>query len=221
MTPGLWQRWGLLIRILAVAVPLVVLVGAGAWWVGRLDAQLAAVTSALQLEQDDREADGEETVAPSVPELLDNPDLRGPKGDPGPTGPGPSDEQVATAVATILPTLDLADLLDPAVITAAVAEVIAADPPKDGTPGPAPTGAQILAGLVEYFAANPVPPGPAGPQGEQGPPPNEEQILAAVATYVAEHPGPYCPEVYPLTEMRVLALDGTVYDLLGCARTFS
>ncbi|NUQ88915.1 MAG: hypothetical protein HOQ43_10685 [Glycomyces artemisiae] len=64
-------------------MPVVLLVGYVGWRDHQQDEQLDALASALQLEQEDRRANGEEPVAPSVDELLANPELRGPKGDTG------------------------------------------------------------------------------------------------------------------------------------------
>lgn len=77
------RRWSLLIRILTAAVIVVGLVGWVAWQDQQQQDRLDGALAALRLEQEDRQAKGEETVAPSVEELLDNPELRGPKGDPG------------------------------------------------------------------------------------------------------------------------------------------
>lgn len=77
------RRWSLLIRILVAAVIVVSLMGWVAWRDQQQKDQLDGALAALQLEQDALTAKGEETVAPSVEELLENPELRGPKGDTG------------------------------------------------------------------------------------------------------------------------------------------
>lgn len=82
------QRWGLLLRILGVAIPVILALGWVVWHDRAQDDKLNALAAALDLEQQDRKANGEEPVAPSVDELLANPELRGPKGDTGATGRG-------------------------------------------------------------------------------------------------------------------------------------
>lgn len=127
------------------------------------------------------------------------------QGATGPQGPGPSDAQVATAVAAYL-------LAHPApagpppsvgVVSAAVAQYLQANPPaagKDGVPGAGPSDAQVAAAVAAYMSQHPAPAGPAGPQGVAGPagpagPAGEEGPAGA--------PGPACPSGYVLTQESV------------------
>lgn len=102
-----------------------------------------------------------------VPCPFDPAEFRGERGPEGRQGPGPSDAQVASAVAAYL----------------------AANPPQ---PGRTPTEAEVASATAAYLAANPPAAGPQGPQGDQGPGPTDEQVAAAVTAWLAAHPPPYC-----------------------------
>lgn len=92
----------------------------------------------------------------------------GPPGATGPTGPGPSDAQVATAVAAYLAVHPIA--------------------------GQPPTADQIAAVVAVYMAQHPPAAGPAGQAGPSGPSgaagagPSDAQIAAAVAVWEQAHP---------------------------------
>lgn len=99
--------------------------------------------------------------------VVDPADLRG---EPGPQGPPPTDEQVLRAVETYLranppepgrpPTMqEIAD---------AVAIQLAVDPPERGERGPGPTPQQIADAVATFLLANPPPPGEDGEAGEDG-----------------------------------------------------
>ncbi len=115
--------------------------------------------------------------------VVDPETLRGEPGVPGPAGPGPTDAQVAAAVASYL----------------------RANPPASGR---APTDAEISAAVAAWLTANPPSAGPrgeTGPQGEQGPAgpgPTDEQIAAAVAAWLAANPPPHCPAGSHVEEYR-------------------
>lgn len=161
-------------------------------------AAIAALSEGLRREQDAAVAAGQQPAAPSPEELVaETPELiqgprgeRGERGETGERGPGPTVEQVRTAVAAYL----------------------AAYPPEPGRP---PTDAQVAAVVASYCAARgdcrgPVgppgddgasivgPAGPAGPTGPPGPAATDAQVAAAVAAYCASGactgpPGPPGP----------------------------
>lgn len=100
------------------------------------------------------------------------------QGPAGPAGPGPSDAQVAAAVAAYLqqhpiagqpPTTDQ--------IAAVVAVYLVQHPPAAGAAGPGPSDTQIQAAVAVWENTHPTtpapgpsgPPGPAGPSGAAGP----------------------------------------------------
>lgn len=157
-----------------VAVLLVAGVFGAVWTINALNSRTdlqeqradQAVYTAVQLCEQVRQLGGACVVDPSV--------LRGAQGETGPRGPGPTDEQIAVAVAVWL----------------------RANPPS---PGRAPTDGEIAAATTAYLAANPPAPGAQGAQGErgeqgpQGVPASDEQIAAAVAAWLRANPPPYCP----------------------------
>lgn len=108
-------------------------------------------------------------IAPAQPAPSQIIAQAGPAGPQGSQGPGPSDAQVATAVATYL-------ALHP----------IAGQPPTD---------AQITAVVAMYMTQHPAPAGSPGPTGAAGPGPSDVQIAAAVAAWEQAHPstGPSGP----------------------------
>jgi hypothetical protein len=88
-------------------------------------------------------------------------------GAAGQQGPGPSDAQVATAVAAYLlahpvPGVPLSQ------VESAVTAALAASPPPSGPPGPGPSDRQVADAVAAYLQANPPPSGPAGAQGQPG-----------------------------------------------------
>lgn len=93
------------------------------------------------------------------------------QGPAGPAGPGPSDAQVAAAVAAYLqqhpiagqpPTTDQ--------IAAVVAVYLVQHPPAAGAAGPGPSDTQIQAAVAVWENTHPTtgPPGPSGPAGPSG-----------------------------------------------------
>jgi hypothetical protein len=123
----------------------------------------------------------------------------------GERGPGPSIEQIRTAVADYCAARGQCAGRPPTAdeVAAAVAQYMTANPPDPGRP---PTAAEIADAVATYFATNPPPEGPRGPRGavgatgERGPGPTAEEIQAAVSAYLAENPpprgepGPTCVE---------------------------
>lgn len=95
----------------------------------------------------------------------------GAQGPAGAQGPGPTDAQVAAAVAAYMST----------------------HPAPPGATGPGPSLDQITAAVTAYLKANPLPPGPTGATGAPGPGPSDGQVADAVAVYMASHPAPIGP----------------------------
>ena len=127
---------------------------------GQLDQQgrsITAMSSALSADEGQLKAHGLTPVAPPASKLV-----AGPTGPAGPQGPGPSDAQVAAAVAAYL-----------------AAHPIAGQPP---------TTDQIAAVVAVYLAQHPAPAGPPGPTGASGPGPSDAQIADAVAVWESGHP---------------------------------
>lgn len=95
----------------------------------------------------------------------------GPPGAQGPAGvqgPGPTDAQIAAAVAAYMST----------------------HPAPPGATGPGPSLDQITVAVTAYLKANPPAPGPTG---ATGPGPSDSQVADAVAVYMASHPAPAGP----------------------------
>jgi hypothetical protein len=116
----------------------------------------------------------------------------------GERGPGPTIEQIRTAVVEYMaanppppgeagrpPTADE--------VAAAVAQYLTANPPQPGRP---PTASEIADAAATYFATNPPPQGERGERGlggqdgEPGRPPTAEEIRAAVDAHLAQNPPP-------------------------------
>ena len=127
---------------------------------GQLDRQgqsITALSSALSADEGQLRSHGLTPVAPPAASLI-----AGPPGPAGATGPGPSDAQVAAAVAAYL-----------------------ALHPIQGQP---PTQEQIAAVVAVYMLQHPAPSGSPGPTGAAGPGPSDAQIAAAVAVWETGHP---------------------------------
>lgn len=101
-------------------------------------------------------------ISPSQPPPSQVVAQAGPPGPQGSQGPGPSDEQVAAAVAAYL-----------------------AQHPIAGLP---PTQEQVSAVVAVYMTQHPAPAGSPGPTGAAGPGPSDTQIAAAVAVWESGHP---------------------------------
>lgn len=133
-------------------------------------------------------------------------------GPAGPAGPAPTDRQVQNAVDAYMATHTI---VEPKAILAAVADYIAAHPPKNGKDADPVTGEQILAAVATYLAANPP---EKGDPGDPGRPPTAEEILAAVEAYFAENPGPYCPTGYEPREVDLVTVGGGIVHAVVCAQ---
>jgi len=155
----------LLVALLALVVFLLLVVGrAGA----RIDSQARAL-SAL--------AEGDDQLRTQVLRLGGTPNVPPPQviisgvpgavGEQGQQGPGPSQQQIADAVAAYL-TLHPVPGASPSQVAAAVAAYLVASPPPPGPQGPGPSGQQIADAVASYMAANPAPSGPAGKDGSNG-----------------------------------------------------
>lgn len=141
---------------------------------GRLNRQgriITALSSAQDADAAQLKAHGYTPVAPPPTSVI-----AGAQGPQGPAGPGPSDEQVAAAVAAYLQQHPIA--------------------------GQPPTTDQIAAVVAVYMQQRPAPAGPSGSPGAvgaQGPGPSDAQIADAVAVWEAGHPvatvtGPQGPQ---------------------------
>lgn len=140
------------------------------------------VTRAEQQEQRaDQAQQGEQEAVVAVDQLcaqvralggvcvVDPADLRG---DTGPPGPPPTDEQVQEAVNLFLlrnpPQPGRAPTM--AEIADAVTLQLVADPPERGERGPGPRPEQIAGAVATFLLENPPPPGQPGADGEDGAP---------------------------------------------------
>lgn len=93
--------------------------------------------------------------------------ISGVAGAQGIQGPGPSDAQVASAVAAYL-TAHPVPGASTAQIAAAVTAYLIATPPPSGPPGPGPSDQQVANAVASYLQANPPPSGPPGADGKDG-----------------------------------------------------
>lgn len=125
----------------------------------RQDKVVAALSSNLAGAQQQLKAHGIEPSQPPPSQIIAQ---AGPPGPQGSQGPGPSDTQVAAAVAAYL-----------------------AQHPIAGQP---PTTDQIAAVVAVYMAQHPALAGSPGPSGASGPGPSDAQIAAAVAVWESGHP---------------------------------
>lgn len=201
-----------------------------AWTLTQVQTQadrIDALKEALEDEQSAAEARGETPVAPDPDELIEDPEYRGPKGDPGPP---PSDEQVYAAVEAYFEAHPVeAEAPSPAAIAAAVSNWLSQHPPDQGERGPGPTAQQVAAAVQEYLTLNPPPAGPPGEDGKdgtdgkdgaegpQGPGPTPEEIAAEVEAYIEEHPLPICPAGSAAEPHTILTTGGSI-DAVVCVR---
>lgn len=95
--------------------------------------------------------------------------ISGVAGAQGIQGPGPSDAQVASAVAAYLAAHPVPGV-SPAQISAAVTAYLVASPPPSGPAGPGPSDQQVANAVAAYLQANPPPSGPPGADGKDGAP---------------------------------------------------
>lgn len=116
--------------------------------------------AALSLQVEDYRSQAAQHGLPTGP-----PPVQIVQGATGATGPGPTDAQVASAVAAYLLLHPPAANASQDQVTAAVSSYLAAHPPA---PGPPPSDAQVASAVASYMDAHPAPSGPPGPTGEQG-----------------------------------------------------
>lgn len=205
--------------IVWITVMVVVAVAIG--WLGyqsqRQADQLDVMAQALADEQQAAEDRGDEPVAPSPSDLLDDPTYDGPDGDDQAEGEPPSDAQVLAAIEDYFREHPVKDGEDPspAEIAAAVANYLIEHPPERGEPGPPPSAEQVAEAVAAYLTANPP---PQGDKGEPGRSPTAEEIAAAVEEYIAEHPIPMCPADTAAEVRTVLTTDGPV-DAVICVKS--
>ena len=174
------------------------------------DAQIAALQAQASAAQDTAEQLCDQVRAMGRVCVQDPAALRG---EPGATGPPPSDAQVYAAVELYM---SGRQLVSPADLAIAVADYLAEHPPADGADAPPITGEQITAQLATYLTAHPP---PAGPPGDPGRAPTAEEILAAVSAWFTANPGPYCATGYAPREVDIPTVaDGIVHALI-CAKT--
>lgn len=104
-------------------------------------------------------------ISPSVPppQVI----ISGVAGAPGIQGPGPSDAQVASAVAAYLAAHPVPGV-SVGQVAAAVTAYLIATPAPSGPPGPGPSDQQVASAVAAYMAANPAPSGPPGAAGKDG-----------------------------------------------------
>jgi hypothetical protein len=224
--------------ILAIAVLILGLVGgvggslALSWT--RAD-EAEAVADEAESERDEAVAAVEDLCA-QVRDLgricVEDPaEFEGEAGPAGPTGPGPSDDQVYDAVAAYYQEHPNTGEPSPAEMTAYIANYLADHPPG-------PSKEQVATALAEYLLANPPPAGadgadgtdgsdgaagPAGPTGPPGPPVSPEELAAATVTVVEEFMAanplpPRCPDGYEFTAATLLTLDGPPLESVVCAK---
>jgi hypothetical protein len=196
----------------AVIVVALVLIGLILYKVNIQANRVDALAEALGDEQSAAEGRGETPVAPDPKDLLEDPDYRGPQGEPGPP---PTDAQVFAAVESYFRANPVESVEPtPTAIAAAVSNYLTEHPPAPGEPGPPPTAEQISTAVADYLTENPPASGPPGPQGERGPPPSPEDVAAAVEDYLTDHPLPMCPEGYEASAETVLTTDGPIQAVI-------
>jgi hypothetical protein len=160
------RRWRTRVAVAAIFVAFAALAFAATQYVTRANEQEQradeAVSAADQLCAQVRQLGGLCVVDPE--------ELRGPAGEAGPPGPGPTDAQVAEAVALYLAEFPPSAGRPPTMgeIADAVAIQLASNPPPQGERGPGPTTEQIAGAVAAYLLANPAPAGEQGPAGEDG-----------------------------------------------------
>jgi hypothetical protein len=156
----LWRRhWGrALIAVLFVAFAAFT-IGKLYAASGQLDKQAKVIADLVSIGNGAQAQLKQNGLQPSQPAPSQVIGQAGPPGPAGAIGPGPSDTQVAAAVAAYL-----------------------AQHPIAGQP---PTTDQIAAVVGVYLAQHPAPPGSPGPAGAG---PSDAQIAAAVAVWEQGHP---------------------------------
>jgi len=124
-------------------------------------ANSALASGVSQLRSQVRQLGGTPAVPP--PQVI----ISGLPGATGQQGPGPSDAQIAAAVAAYLVAHPVPGVSAEQVAAAVKAQLLASPPPS-GPAGPGPSDQQIADAVASYMAANPAPSGPAGKDGSNG-----------------------------------------------------
>jgi hypothetical protein len=160
------RLWHILLVALLVILGLVVYTIIQLGSMRSTQAQQARVVTALSSNlagaQDQLKAHGYQPSQPPPQQVIAQAGAPGSPGPQGSQGPGPSDEQVAAAVAAYL-----------------------AQHPIAGQP---PTQEQVSAVVAVYMTQHPAPAGSPGPTGAAGPGPSDTQIADAVAVWESGHP---------------------------------
>lgn len=126
------------------------------------DRAIAALASGdSQLRSQVKRLGGTPAVPP--PQVI----ISGVAGAQGIQGPGPSDSQVASAVAAYLAAHPVPGV-SASQVAAAVSVYLAASPPPSGPAGPGPSDQQVASAVASYLQANPPPSGPPGADGKDG-----------------------------------------------------
>lgn len=188
--------------------------------------QISGLSAGLAAQRQQAQQAGQTPVARPPSEVRQDPARPLTTPVPGPTGergPGPTDEQVAAAVAEYFRAHPVAGGKDPspAQIAAAVVNYLRKHPPAQGEQGPGPSAEQVATAVGDYLTAHPPAAGPKGDQGErgeQGPGPTAEQLADAVRSYLTENPPPSCPDGYELRAEQVLTATGP-RDAVLCEHT--
>lgn len=123
------------------------------------DQAIAGLSSGLATTRQQLLAHGVTPSAPPPAQII------GQAGPPGPAGPGPSDQQVQTAVDAYLTLHPPQGNVPAETIDTAVTAYLAVHPPA---PGPPPSDAQVASAVASYMLVHPAPSGPPGPQGSPG-----------------------------------------------------
>lgn len=203
------RRWGWL----SGAVLMAVLLGWGSYYVGHLRAQNEALATALDQQRGQAIDAGQTPVVPPADEIREDPEVvevPGPQGEPG---PGPTDEQIAAAVARWCAQFGCSRGPTPAQVAAAVAQFCDAngecrgpagddgEPGRPGQPGadaPPITDEEIDAAVARWCGARDECRGPAGADGAPGEDGQDSQVPGPTGP-----PGPTCPEGWHQAERQV------------------
>ena len=127
---------------------------------------------------------------------------QGEPGKRGERGPGPTDEQIGSAVEQYFREHPLPEGKSPTIaqIAQVVGDYLRANPPEPGRP---PTPEEVATATATYLAANiELFRGEPGKTGEKGPPPSAEDVRAAVTAYCSEDSrcrGPQGPQGIGIT----------------------
>lgn len=155
----------LLVALLALVVFLLLTLDRASTRIDSQGQAVSALAGAVESERAQIRALGGTPVVPP-PQVI----ISGVAGAPGIQGPGPSDAQVASAVAAYLTAHPVPGVSGEQVAAAVTAYLIATPAPSgpSGPPGPGPSDQQVASAVAAYMAANPAPSGPPGAAGKDG-----------------------------------------------------